>query len=100
MNLTDKDKILSKLIKECKNIGPASAQRMYQAGITSFEELKNIGTEEAFFKIWTSHPSEVCINACYLYALEGAITNTMWNKIPEKRKQELRTYTKKLRQSF
>ena len=96
----DKEAILKKIRKECKNIGEKCAPHLYDAGILGIDDLRSLGSEEAFFRMWQKNPNKVQIHAVYLYALEGAITSVNWATIAQKRKEELQDYAKKLRQSY
>ncbi len=89
-----------KLAKQLMNIGEISAVKLIKAGINSPEKLKKLGAKEAYLKIWESGGFCGCFNACYLYALEGAILNVHWNKISEVKKQEFKKYTADLRKSL
>jgi hypothetical protein len=83
------------------NIGPKIAEKLDESGIHTLAELKKIGAEEAFFRYFQSQggwKSGMC--SCLLYTFEGAITHTKWNKIPPKRKEELKKYVHDLRKSF
>ena len=71
------------------NIGPEQAKRLELAGINCAENLKDIGTENAFIKLKTVFPA-ACHNQ--LYALEGAIKGIRWHGISKERKQELREF--------
>jgi DNA transformation protein len=55
---------------EAKNIGKELSDRLLSAGINSIEELKSLGSENAFIRIRTIDPS-ACLNM--LFALEGTI---------------------------
>jgi DNA transformation protein len=55
------------------NIGKVLATKLQAIGVTSHEDLVELGSIEAVLKIGESH-----LDACYnmLYALEGAIQGT------------------------
>lgn len=86
-------------IETLRNIGPKTARQLISVGITSKEQLKKLGPEKAFMKIWSKFGGEMEINALYLYALEGAIHDVDFRAIPKKRKKEFRKLTKELRVS-
>lgn len=88
-----------KNIERLRNIGPKSARQLVAVGITSHTQLKKLGAEKAFMKLWEKFGGEMEINALYLYALEGAIYDIDFRAIPEKRKKEFRELTKELRNS-
>jgi len=72
------------------NIGKTLALKLNAIDITSFEELKAIGSKEAIVKISTLENSDVCINM--LYALEGAIQGLRWHGLNKEKKQELKAF--------
>ncbi len=84
-----------------RNIGKKTAKSLDKMGISDLEEMKKIGTEELFFKYFQSKggwKSGMC--SCWLYAIEGAMTDTDWWKIPDKKKEKFKKYVKDLRNSF
>jgi DNA transformation protein len=82
---------MSQLTKltELPNIGKVVAEKLVQVGITSPEELKTLGTEQAFIRLLT-----VDETACFsmLQGLEGAIQGIRWHNLPKERKEELREF--------
>ena len=81
-----KNRNVEKLI----NIGNKIACRLNEIGISTEAELRHIGAAEAHRLIRNNYPEETLPVCYYLYSFEGALTNTHWNEIPKKRKQELR----------
>lgn len=73
-----------------KNIGKELERKLQIIGIKSTEELKFTGSKEAFFKLKQRFP-EVCL--VHLYTLEGAITDTNFNKLPEETKKDLKAFS-------
>lgn len=73
------------------NIGKELAKILQQVGIKSGEELKQVGSENAFIRIKTIDPS-ACINK--LCALEGAVQGIRWHNLSMERKQELKEFLK------
>jgi DNA transformation protein len=71
------------------NIGKELERQLYEVGIYSIEELKKIGSKEAWLKIKKMDPS-ACINR--LYALEGAILGIRWHDLDESIKKELKEF--------
>jgi DNA transformation protein len=78
-------------LSKCINIGKDSAAKLQQAGIESYEDLKQIGTENAFLRVQAIDPG-ACLS--FLYGLDGAIEGIKWNKISAERKKELRAFLK------
>ncbi len=87
-------------MKTLRNIGPVCATQMVKASIDTPEKLKKYGTKEAFLRLWESSPQVHCLNACYLYAIEGAIRDCDWREIPTSKKEEFKRFTKALRDSL
>lgn len=77
------------LLSELPNIGKVVEGQLNAVGITTPEQLRDIGTEEAWLKI-QSIDKTACINR--LLALEGAIRGIKKPDIPIKRRAELREF--------
>ena len=69
------------------NIGPVLANRLQQAGVKTWDELKELGSVEALGRIRTND-STSCYNT--LYALEGAIRGVRWHTIPLEDRQKIK----------
>ena len=93
------EKSLVEVMAQLKNIGPKSAEDLVRAGIDSPEKLREIGAKEAFLRLCLS-TKKFCFNACYLYALEGAIQNCDWRDISETKKRKFREFTAQLRKDL
>jgi len=76
-------------LTQMPNIGKVVAEKLNQVGITSPEELKTLGTEQAFIRLLT-----VDDTACFsmLQGLEGAIQGIRWHNLPVERKEELKEF--------
>ena len=72
------------------NIGKEMAKKLISVGIGSSEELIDAGAKEAFFKLKQKYPN-VCL--VHLYALEGAIHDTEYNRLSEESKKELKEFS-------
>ncbi|MDD2634288.1 MAG: TfoX/Sxy family DNA transformation protein [Bacteroidales bacterium] len=68
------------------NIGKVLELKLEAAGITSFEELVELGTEETFLRLLANNKNT---SRSVLFSLEGAIEGVRWHKLVEKRKEEL-----------
>ena len=64
-------------------------RKLQTIGIKSAEEFKFTGSKEAFFQLKQRFP-EVCL--VHLYTLEGAITDTNFNELPEETKKDLKAF--------
>lgn len=82
------DIIMGELSK-LPNIGKNVEQQLNDVGITTFEELKSIGSKNAWLKIQSIDES-ACIHR--LMALEGAICGVKKKEIPDEKKIELKEF--------
>ena len=71
------------------NIGPIVEEQLNQVGITTYEQLKEIGSTQAWLKIKAIDES-ACIHR--LYALEGAIQGIRKTELPPDKKKELKEF--------
>lgn len=76
-------------LTQMTNIGKVVAEKLVQVGITSPEELKEIGCEQAFIRLQTIDET-----ACFsmLQGLEGAVQGIRWHNLPKERKEELKEF--------
>ena len=91
-----KSQDIQKLARELKNIGPALAEKMVNAGIDTPEKLRKLGAKKAYAKMYSSGDAYGDFNAAYLYALEGAIRGCDWLEIPEDVKRDYKDYAQSL----
>ncbi len=77
-----------------RNLGKEMSRKLAAAGIGSPEQLAELGAEQAYFQLKLRYP-EVCL--VHLYALEGAIADVDYNRLPETRKRELKAFSDSLR---
>ncbi len=77
-----------------KNIGKELERKLKIIGINSSDDLKRIGSKETFFQLKQRFP-EVCL--VHLYTLEGAITNTDFDKLSEETKKNLKKFSDNLK---
>jgi len=71
------------------NVGKEIEKKLKSVGITTAEELKAVGSKEAFMRLKTLYPG-VCL--VHLYTLEGAVSDSPYNQLPEEVKQSLKDY--------
>lgn len=76
-------------LTQLPNIGKVVAEKLVQVGITTPEELKAVGTEQAFIRLQTIDET-ACLSM--LQGLEGAIQGIRWHNLPKERKEELREF--------
>lgn len=79
-------------LSQLPNIGKELERQLNEVGITTFEQLSEIGSKEAWLRIKNSDDS-ACINR--LYALEGAIQGIRWHNLSEEIKKELKEFYSK-----
>ena len=76
-------------LSELPNIGKEVEKQLNQVGIKTLEQLKEIGSKEAWLKIKKIDDS-ACINR--LYAIEGAILNIKKTELSKDKKEELKEF--------
>ena len=93
----------TRTISEMRNLGPACEKDLNAVGITTAQQVKDLGAEETFVRLLLGRlqqgRSASCCNAAYLYAIHGAIHDIDWREIPESTKQEFKTLTLEMRES-
>ena len=67
-------------LAELQNLGPKSAQVLARAGITSLEQLRQLGAVPAYVKAKRTG-ANVSLNL--LWALEGALTGLHWQAVAQ-----------------
>ena len=76
-------------LSKLPNIGRVLEEQLNYAGITTVDDLINMGSKEAWLKI-----RELDESACLsrLMALEGAIQNIRWHDLSEDDKNNLKNF--------
>ena len=77
-----------------RNIGKEIEKKLKSVGISTAEELKEVGSKEAFHRLKLRYPN-VCL--AFLCSLEGAISDVEYNRLPEDVKQSLKNYSDSLK---
>lgn len=77
-------------LSSLKNIGKEMERKLKSIGINSAEELKEMGSKDAWFRLKLKYP-EICL--VHLYTLEGAITDMKYNQLSEEIKRDLKAFT-------
>ncbi|MFC5749691.1 TfoX/Sxy family DNA transformation protein [Actinomadura rugatobispora] len=75
------------LIRNCRNLGPRAAERLAMIDVHTLDDLDRLGAAEAYRRLADLEapgPSRTM-----LWAMEGALTDTHWRRIPPDRKAEL-----------
>ncbi len=83
-------------LREMPYIGDVLARRLADVGIDNPEELRKVGSKEAFARI-----RRVDAGACFsmLCALEGAVREVRWHYLEDAVKRDLKEYYDSLRGS-
>lgn len=76
------------------NIGNEIERKLISVGIDTPEKLIELGSKSAYKMLKEAYP-QVCL--MYLYALEGAIYNTEYNRLSEDTKKELKAFSDSLK---
>lgn len=79
---------MSELLK-LPNIGKEVGRQLNEVGITTFEQLTDMGSKQAWLRI-KSIDDSACLNR--LYGLEGAIRGIRWHSLSEDVKAELKEF--------
>jgi thioesterase domain-containing protein len=86
-----------------RNLGPACEEDLRLAGITTAQQLIDLGAEVAFLKMLEAKKkagrSTKSSNASYLYAIYAAIHELDWREVPEDKKREFKQLAAELRES-
>jgi len=77
-----------------RNIGKELDRKLKAVEIATAEELREVGSEEAFVRL-KLRDSHVCL--VHLYALEGAISDLEYNELPEDVKARLKGISDRLK---
>lgn len=76
-------------LSQMPNIGAKLEAQLFQAGVTSPEELKAVGSREAWLRIKAFDPSACLMR---LSALEGAIRGVRWHHLDADVRQSLKEF--------
>ena len=71
-----------------KDLGPVTARRLAELGISDEAELRRVGPVGAHRRLKFANPRDTTLVA--LYALHGALTDTHWAALPPEVKDALR----------
>lgn len=80
-------------LSDLPNVGSVLEGLLGQAGITTPEELRAVGTKEAFIRVKLIDPT-ACIHM--LYGIQGAVDGVKDVSLPESTKQELKAFFRSL----
>ena len=71
------------------NIGVKLEEQLIVAGIETPEQLRALGSHEAWLRLRRMDPT---VSLTRLYALEGAVRGVRWHLLDEDTKRELRAF--------
>ena len=74
------------LIRDLPNLGPKSEEMLRQAGITSWEQLAQLGSVAAYIKVKKQVP-DASLNL--LWSLEGALSGQDWKTVAQTQRTDL-----------
>lgn len=77
-------------IKKLPGIGAVNAQKLSDAGIDTPEQLRTLGSREAFLMVRRSADPGACLH--FLYGLEAAVQGIPKKELPEADRAELRAF--------
>ena len=72
-----------------RNIGTEMKRKLNTIGINGAEDLIEMGSKKAFFRLKVEYP-EICL--VHLYVLQGAIDNVDYNMLSPECRAELREF--------
>lgn len=74
-------------ISSLKNLADKSEQQLAEVGITTAEQLIDVGSAEAYVQLKMHFQKGISLN--FLYAMEAAIRGIHWQEITQQDKLEL-----------
>ena len=81
-------------LTDLPNISKVNAQKLRDAGISTPDELRALGSKEALVRVRMKSDPGACLSM--LYGLEGAIRGVRWHSLPDDVKEHLRAFHKTL----
>lgn len=77
----------SRELANLKNLGPKSQALLAAAGITAFEQLRQLGAVRAYARVKAMAGNNASLNL--LWALEGALTGEPWQAVAREHRLSL-----------
>ncbi len=81
-------------LRSLPNIGNVAASALEAAGIATAEDLRRVGSREAFLRIRAAVDPTVCVSM--LQGLEGAVQGVRWHSLDPEVKKELTAFYRTL----
>ncbi len=69
-------------------------RKLQSVGIDSAEELRQLGSKQAFLRLKAHYPN-ICL--VHLYTLQGAIDGLPYHQLPDHVKQDLQQFNQRLK---
>lgn len=73
-------------IIEAKNLGPQVEKELAELGITTLDQIKDMGWEKMCFEYAQAYPQRLNLNL--FYAILGAVKNTDWRELDPSDKEK------------
>lgn len=77
------------------NIGKEMKAKLFSIGVNSANDLLCLGSKEVFRQLKKQYPN-ICL--VHLYALQGAIDNVDYDKLPNEVKLDLKQFSDSLKE--
>ena len=74
---------------QAKNIGPAVAKKLNSIGIYTLPDLAVRTPAKAYRELIAKFPGTTLPVSSYLFALQGALMNVDWHRLPKRLQKEL-----------
>ena len=75
-------------LEDAINIGAVLARELRAAGISSLEELTEVGAISAVHRLRKANPDRDCMSSAF--AIAGAIAGVRWHHLPQAAKDQIR----------
>lgn len=75
-------------VAELRNLGPKSARLLKEAGISTLEELRELGAIAAYKRLQFQFGKQVSLN--FLWAMAAGLENRDWRDLSQDEKARLR----------
>ena len=85
----------SRPVSTLRNLGPKSAMMLVQAGISTLDELRELGAVKAYVRVKSLRPKSVSLNL--LWALAAGLKDRDWREFEAAEKESLRAEVRSLR---
>jgi hypothetical protein len=82
-------------IEQARNLGPTTGPELRACGISTLEDLQQVGWKEALLRVVELFPARAHLNMAY--GLIGAIEDTDWREIDPTAKAEARELVRRMR---